>query len=343
MATFANNQKSGNSTETRGGEMARPRSKFLPSIFEEKQDEKIQEFRKTLQINDDEEEHMKGTVRSGIYDGESVDEKILQDQQNPRLRVSTAKLKTPVRSSSESRLDQNSWRSKRRHSAFAGGNRLNSSILGGNKSFGYGQRKITSPGVNRGRAVDMPEVIDFTNQEDVKNIAKRFFEEELQMDLSDPRLNKPEDFIASLRWKAESKFSYGELWHRPRNSLQSTASVSDSSEMFQSTASSLDRKQAPIEKTNRNNFHDKLRPFPQLKSKYFQVCYSKPKTIGDANNMKKKLTTSLIKQQADYGYRRKRYRILNPIRQDEKKSDNILKAKSTDRNQNSGRETSGWK
>lgn len=340
MATFANNQKSGNFTATRGGEMARPRSKFLPSIFEEKQDEKIQEFRKALQINDDEEEHMKGTVRSGIYDGESVDEKILQDQQNPRLRVSTAKLKTPVRSSSESRLDHNSWRSKRRHSAFAGGNRLNSSILGGNKSFGYGQRKITSPGVNRGRAVDTPEVIDLTNQEDVKNIAKRFFEEELQMDLSDPPLNKPEDFITSLRWKAESKFSYSELWHRRRNSLQSTA-LSDSSEMFQSTVSSLDRKQAPIEKTNRSNLYDKLKPFPQLKSKYFQVCYSKPKTIRDANTVNKTFSTSLIKQQADYGYRRKKYRILNPIRRHEKKSDNILTAKSKDRKRNSGSETSG--
>ena len=65
-----------------------------------------------------------------------------------------------------------------------------SGIPSGNRSFGYRQRKITSPGgVNRGRAINMLEVINLTNPEEAKNLTKRFFEDELKMDLADPRFN----------------------------------------------------------------------------------------------------------------------------------------------------------
>ena len=45
----------------------------------------------------------------------------------------------------------------------------------------------------------MLEVINLTNPEEAKNLTKRFFEDELKMDLADPRFNNwPEYFIASL-------------------------------------------------------------------------------------------------------------------------------------------------
>ena len=63
-------------------------------------------------------------------------------------------------------------------------------IPSGNRSFGYRQRKITSGGgVNWGRAIDILEVINLTNPEEAKNLPKRFFEDELKMDLADPRFN----------------------------------------------------------------------------------------------------------------------------------------------------------
>ena len=77
-----------------------------------------------------------------------------------------------------------------------------------------GHRKITSPGVNKTRQVDVAEVIDLTNPEEVKEIARSFFQDELKVDLLNPRFDKPEDFIANLRWKAERKLSYGELQQR---------------------------------------------------------------------------------------------------------------------------------
>ena len=65
-----------------------------------------------------------------------------------------------------------------------------SGIPSGNQSFGYRQRKITTPGlVNRGSAIDVLEVINLTNPEEAKNLTKRFFEDELKMDLADPRFN----------------------------------------------------------------------------------------------------------------------------------------------------------
>ena len=59
------------------------------------------------------------------------------------------------------------------------------------RSCGYRQRKITSPGlVNRGRAIDMLEVINLTNPEGAKNLTELFFEDELKMDFTaDPRFN----------------------------------------------------------------------------------------------------------------------------------------------------------
>ena len=303
----------------------RPRNKFLPSIFEEKNDYKIQDFRKPLKISEDDEGDLDGAVRSGMYEaGEGVDEKIPREQQGPRSRMGAARWKTLIRSYSDNRVDavsQSGWRLKRQGSAFVGGNRLNSGVPSSNRSFG--QRKITSPGVNRARAVDMPEVIDLTNPEEVKSIAKRLFEKELEMDLSDPRFDKPEDFIASLRWKAERKFSYGELWHRRQTSLQATT-LPNNAEIFETTTNTANNKQERVNKNNEVNFFEKLQPYSQLESKYFQVCYSKPKTAGNGNIERKKLTTS-FKEQDEGGSKRRRGRILNPIRRDVQKTKNALR------------------
>ena len=293
--------------------MATPRNKFLPSIFEEKNDDKIQDFRKALKISEDEEEDLHLSVRLGMHDGEGADEKNLRYH----IRSRTGKFKGLVRSLIETRFDQSSWRSKRQASAFAGGKRINSGISSSGKlSFGYGQRKVTSPGVNRGRAVEMPEVIDLTNPEEVKNIAKRLFEEELKMDLADPRIDKPEDFIASLRWKAERKFSYGELWHRRRSSLDAASLISNP-EIVQPNTNKVNNKlDKRTNKNNQENFFEKLQPFPQLESKYFQVCYSKPKTAGNGNLTEKKKLTTSFKEQAEYGSKRRRGRILNETRRE---------------------------
>jgi len=54
----------------------------------------------------------------------------------------------------------------------------------------------------------MLEVINLTSPEGAKNLAKRFFEDELKMDLADPRFNNwPEYFIASLLESVE-KFQF---------------------------------------------------------------------------------------------------------------------------------------
>ena len=45
----------------------------------------------------------------------------------------------------------------------------------------------------------MLEVINLTNPEEAKNLTELFFEDELKMDLADPRFNNwPEYFIVSL-------------------------------------------------------------------------------------------------------------------------------------------------
>ena len=325
MAALLNNSKNSNtSVASRGADMPRSRNKFLPSIFEERQDEKIQDFRKALQIS-------VVAVRSSVHDGQGADENILQEQLGPRCRTVNSMRKTLVRSFSANRMEHNNqWRTKHQNSAFGGGNRLNSSLLGGNRSFG--QRKMTSPGVNRGRAMDMPEVIDLTNLEEVKNVAKRFFEEELKMDLSDPRFNKPEDFITSLHWKAERKFSYGELWQCRRNPLSPTALL-NSPDIFPPTPNMSSKNQAPtnVNKTNQGGLYEKLKPFPQLQSKYFQVCYSKPKTAVNGNTQKNALTAS-FKEQKDCSLKRGRQRILNPIKRDVQKSKDVLRRRAQHQN-----------
>ena len=324
MATFLNTQKS-SSSAPRGADMARPRNKFLPSIFEEKNDDKIQDFRKTLKITEDEDVDVDLEVRSGMHEGEGADEKSVREELPTRGgRASTAgKFKSLVRSLSETRFENGSWRSKRQGSAFVGRKRVNSGIPSGNRSFGYGQRKITSPGVNRGRAVDMPEVIDLTNPEEAKNIARRFFEDELKMDLADPRFNKPEDFIASLRWKAERKFSYSELWHRRRSSIHASSLIKNP-EIFQLNANTVNNKLAKL--NNQEELFEKLPQFSQLESKYFQVAYSKPKTGGNGNSHgRKKLTSSFREQTEAAGPKRRQGRILNPIPRDAKKSKNALR------------------
>ena len=295
--------------------MARPRNKFLPSIFEEKNDDKIQDFRKALKITEDEDVDVDLEVRSGIHEGEGADEKSLREEVATRgSRASTGKFKSLVRSLSETRFENGSWPSKRQGSAFVGRNRINSGIPSGNRTFGYGQRKITSPGVNRGRAVDMPEVIDLTNPEEAKNIARRFFEDELKIDLADPRFNRPEDFIASLRWKAERRFSYSELWHRRRSSIH-TSSLINNPEIFQFNANTVNNKFAKL--NNQQERFEKLPQFSQLESKYFQVAYSKPKTGGNCNlKGREKLTSSFREQTEVARPKRKQGRILNPILRD---------------------------
>ena len=319
MAAFISNNKNSSAPRV-SADVARSRNKFLPSIFEEKNDEKIQDFRKALKISeDDDEEENDNLVRSAIYEAEGFDENkgsIAMSKDPPsvtRRAGTTTRLKPLIRSFSESRMDH--WRSKRQGSAFVGGNRINSSIPSGQRSF----RKITSPGVNRARQVDVAEVIDLTNPEEVKEIARRFFQEELKMDLLDPRFDRPEDFIASLRWKAERKFSYGELWQR----RMSVGAVSNGT-----VINSAAIKQPPNEKLAQINKCSQVQPFNQIDSPYFQISYSKPKALktsdGNSSAEKKKLTTS-FKPQVDYNYTRKRDRILNPIKREVKTSKNTLR------------------
>lgn len=321
MAAFISNNKNSSAPRV-SADMARSRNKFLPSIFEEKNDEKIQDFRKALKISedDDDNEENDNLVRSAMYEAEGFEENkgsiaMSKDPSVTRRAGTTARLRPLIRSSSESRMDH--WRSKRQGSAFVGGNRINSSIPSGQRSF----RKITSPGVNRARQVDVAEVIDLTNPEEVKEIARRFFQEELKMDLLDPRFDRPEDFIASLRWKAERKFSYGELWQR----RMSVGAVYNGHGTLINSATI---KQPPNDKLTQINQCSQVQPYSQIDSTYFQISYSKPKTLktsdGNSSAEKKKLTTS-FKPQVDDNYRRKRGRILNPIKREVKTSKNTLR------------------
>lgn len=317
MAAFLNNKNNPRAP----ADMARVRNKFLPSIFEEKNDDKIQDFRKALKINEDEEEEVDplAIVHSALHEAETAEESktsTIRDQQNASRRTATARLKPLTRSFSESRMDH--WRSKRQGSAFVGGSRINSGIPSGTRSFG--QRKITSPGVNRARQVEVEEVIDLTNPEEVKKIARRFFQDELKMDLLDPRFDKPEDFIASLRWKAERKFSYGELWQRRMSvGAHNATLITNPATGWQQRANS----------NKKLHEQGQVHTYAQVNSPFLQISYSKPKALkcsagGNSVADKKKLTTS-FKQQADNCSRRRRGRILNPIRQDEKKSKNVLR------------------
>ena len=49
--------------------------------------------------------------------------------------------------------------------------------------------ELWSQGINRGSAIDTLEVISLTNPEEAKNFTKRFFKDELKMDLTDPCFN----------------------------------------------------------------------------------------------------------------------------------------------------------
>lgn len=314
MAAFLNN--SNNKTGSAPGmsaDMARARNKFLPSIYEEKNDDKIQDFRKALMINedDDEENGRLAKVHSAIHEAESVDD---NKPSTPRRAITAAGFKPPIRRFSESRIEQ--WRSKRQGSAYVGGSRSNSCIPLSQRSFGIGQRKVTSPGVNRARQVDVAEVIDLTNPEEVKEIARRFFQDELKMDLLDPRFDEPEDFLARLRWKAERKFSYGELWQR-----RMSGGGHHNLTMMMNNATINQR--TTNDKLVQKNKHSLANPHNQTDSPFLQISYSKPTVLKtlDATRFaeKKKLTTS-FKPQADYGSRRTRGRILNPIRRDLKKT-----------------------
>ena len=57
MAAILNNSNDKTSSATRkSADMERARNNFLPSIFEEKNDDKIQDFRKALMISEDDDE-----------------------------------------------------------------------------------------------------------------------------------------------------------------------------------------------------------------------------------------------------------------------------------------------
>lgn len=78
MAAFLNNSynKTGSAPSV-STDMAQGRNKLLPSIFEEKNDDRIQDFRKALKISEDddkEENHRLGMVRLGIHNAESADD-----------------------------------------------------------------------------------------------------------------------------------------------------------------------------------------------------------------------------------------------------------------------------
>ena len=266
MAALLNNSnnKTGSALPV-STDMARARNKFLPSIFEETNDEKIQDFRKALMISEGEEEenHQLAKVRSAIHDAESADD-------NKRA-ITAARSKLLIRSLSESRIEQ--WRSKRQESAYVGGSRRNSCISLAQRSFGIGQRKITSPGVNRPRQVDDADVIDLTNPEEVKEIARRFFQDELKMDLLDLPFDKAADFIANLRWKAERKFSYEELWQR-----RMSGGGHNNLARLMNNATTND-------KLAQKNKHSQVHPYNHTDSPFLQISYSKPKVLQtlDAN------------------------------------------------------------
>ena len=319
MAVFLNksNNKTG-SAPRMSADIARVRNKFLPSIFEEKNDDKIQDFRKALMIreDDDEENGRLAKVRSAIHDAESADD---NKPITPGRAITTAGFKPPIRRLSESRMEP--WRSKRQGSAYARGSRSNSCISLGQRSFGIGQRKITSPGVNRARQVDAAEVIDLTNPEEVKEITQRFFQDELKMDLLEPCIDEPEDSLTGLSWKAESTFSYGELWQREmsgggHNNL--TIMMNNASINQRITNDKLVQKN----KQSQANSHN------HTGSPFLQISYSKPtvlKTLDTTRSAEKKKLTTSFKPQSDYGSRRTRDKILNPIRRDVKKDKQLEK------------------
>lgn len=292
MATFLNDEKSrkviGESASLRGEISSKGKNNFLPSIFEEKQDDKIQDFCQALQINQEyQDDGIEGSVRSGFFGSDAHRETI---PQRLRSRSGTVNLGTLNRRLSGSSSESGSSRALRQNSAFAWGNRSKSGILGGYGSLGYGHRKNYSPDVNMMHEEHVPEVIDLNNPEQVKNIAKRFFKEELNMDLSDPVLTKTDDLIARLRWKAEKKFSYDELWHRRRNSLEYTDWLTQG-EIAHPSASVFPRSQLSINRNSCKGFNEKLKPFPQLKSKYFEVYYTKPNTNGKSKIENENLAT----------------------------------------------------
>lgn len=313
MAAFLNNKNSSAPRAT--ADMARVRNKFLPSIFEEKNDDKIQDFRKALKINEDDVDEVDqfAMVHSALHEAETVEENkgsVMRDSHKIPRRIGTARIKPLTRSFSDSRMDP--WRPRRQTSAFVGASRINSGIPTGQRSFG--QRKITSPGVNRARQVDVAEVIDLTNPEDANEIARRFFQDELKMDLLDPRFDKPEDFIANLRWKAERKFSYGELWQRRISGGAHNITLTNNSPTIWPSPK-CDEKLPTIGKSH---------TYTQVNSPFLQIFYSKPKAGGDFFSDKKRLTSS-FKEHADNCYRRKRGGILNPIRRADKKSKTIIR------------------
>ena len=54
----------------------------------------------------------------------------------------------------------------------------------------YFENGPLEPGyVNRGSAIDVLEVINLTNPEEAQNFTKRFFEDQLKMDLTGPCFN----------------------------------------------------------------------------------------------------------------------------------------------------------
>ena len=322
MAVFLNNSNNKTSSAPRmSADMVRVRSKFLPSIFEEKNDDKIQDFRKAFMLSedDDEENGRLAKVRSAIHDAETADD---NKPITPGRAITTAGFKAPIRRFSESRMEPS--RSKRQGSAYAGGSRSNSCISLGQRSFGIGQRKITSPGVDRARQADAA-VIDLTNPEGVKEIAQRLFQDELKLDMLKPRFDEPEDFLTRLRWKTESTFTYGELWQR-----EMSAGGHNNLTIMMNNATINQR--TTNDKLVQKNKHSKANSHSHTDYPFLQISYSRPtvlKTLDTTRFVEKKNLTTSYKPQADYGSTRTRDRILNQIRRYRKKDKHFEKRGQT--------------
>lgn len=303
MAAILHN-KTSSSAPRKSADMARAKNNFLPSIFEEKNDDKIQDFRKALMISedDDEDNALLAKVRSAVQDTDSTDD---NKPSTPQRAITAARIKPPIRRFSESHgMEQ--WRSKRQRSAYVGRSRSNSCIPSGQRSFGIGQRKITSPGVNRaGRQVDVADVIDLTNPEEVKEIARRFFQDELNLDL---RFDEPEDFLASPSRKALWQQTMSGGGHNNQTIMMNKHTTND-------------------EQVQKNR-QSRIYPYSHTASSFLQISYSKPtvlKTLDATSCAEKKKLTASFKPQADYGSRRTRGRIPNPIRRDVKKKTDTLR------------------
>ena len=311
---------------------------FLPSINEdsERSDEKIQDLKRALRIEKDEGRRSRDALRvRSAQDGDVKTTDSVDKPEGP-----TKKGKNPLtRTSSERNLDP--WNRKRQGPGFANGSQRARTGLTNTrqKFFGFGQRKITSPRIDNGKqklAVnDVPDTIDLTKPEDVQTILQRFYAQDLKMDSSDPRLTGSDDFIDSLRGKAQKKFSIGELWH---GSVPAQHPSSVRKHQPSTKPHRIDR-QSAIVRLREHQSEDSpgkifARKLESLQNKpTFSVSYGQPVSLGsvrgaNAPKARKVLTSSsfnqqpittnkhtLLRAQPNPACARKRGKYLRPIKQ----------------------------